>query len=91
MCSQFLVLVRVLVHGVVLVLGDVLEVDVAVLVLQKLGQLLQYVTVVSVTIRAINEQSRSCTCGRRRPLPRAISLLKAPTSAFTINDLLRHY
>ena len=41
MSSQFLVLVRVLVHGVVLVLGDVLEVDVSVLVLQKLGQLLQ--------------------------------------------------
>ena len=41
MSSQFLVLVRVLVHGVVLVLGDVLEVDVSVLVLQQLGQLLQ--------------------------------------------------
>ena len=41
MSSQFLVLVRVLVHGVVFVLGDVLEVDVSVLVLQQLGQLLQ--------------------------------------------------
>ena len=38
---QLLLLVAVLRHAVVLVLRDVLEVDVAVLVLQQLGQLLK--------------------------------------------------
>ncbi len=39
--SQLLVLVAVLRHAVVLALGDVLQVDVAVLVLQQLRQLLK--------------------------------------------------
>ena len=37
---KLLLLVRVLVHGVVLGIGDVLQVDVAMLVLQQLGQVL---------------------------------------------------
>ena len=40
--SELLILVRVLVHGVILVLGNVLEVNVAVLILKQLGELLKW-------------------------------------------------
>ena len=39
--SELLILVRILVHGVIFVLGNVLEVNVAMLVLKQLGELLK--------------------------------------------------
>ena len=54
--SELLVLVRVLVHGVIFVLWDVLEVNVAVLVLQQLGELLER----EIRVRHMSEIRHVC-------------------------------
>ena len=54
--SELLILVRVLVHGVIFVLRDVLEVNVAVLVLKQLGELLKWeIKVMRSKIRQVCE------------------------------------
>ena len=51
--SELLILVRILVHGVIFVLGNVLEVNVAMLVLKQLGELLKR------EIRVTEEQDKT--------------------------------